>query len=74
MTPPGSACSVGFGTGLSIGTEPLVTTPPGSQRGLHLAVTDIAAARNELIARGVAVGEIHHVEEGRWKPGQDPQR
>jgi len=74
VTPPGSACSIGFGTGLSIGTGLLVTAPPGSQRGLHLVVADIAAARDEFIARGVAVGEIRHLQGGRWKPGRDPQR
>lgn len=51
-----------------------MTAPPGSQRGLHLVVADIAAARDELIARGVAVGEIQHMANGRWRPGIDPQR
>jgi catechol 2,3-dioxygenase-like lactoylglutathione lyase family enzyme len=74
VTPPGSACSIGFGTGLSMGTTPLVTAAPGSQRGLHLVVEDLAAARDELISRGVAVGEIHHVEDGQWKPGLEPNR
>ena len=74
VTPPGSACSVGFGTGLRLDDAPLVTAPPGSQRGLHLVVADITAARDELTARGVAVGEIHHVVDERWQPGLDPQR
>ena len=74
VTPPGSACSIGFGSGLSMGTTPLVTAAPGSQRGLHLVVDDIAAARSELIARGVLVGEIWHMEDGHWKPGLDPGR
>jgi catechol 2,3-dioxygenase-like lactoylglutathione lyase family enzyme len=72
VTPPGSACSVGFGSGLTLGAGPLVTAPPGSQRGLHLVVGDIVAARDELIARGVQVGEIRHMVDGRWKPGADP--
>src|SRR6266404_7169330 len=52
VTPPGSACSIVFGTGMS--------DPNRSARveNLHLVVTDIAAAREELTARGVNVGEI----------------
>lgn len=57
MTPPGSACSVTIGTGLT-------TTPPGSLQGLQLVVTDIAAARAELVARGVEVSQIQHFEDG----------
>jgi catechol 2,3-dioxygenase-like lactoylglutathione lyase family enzyme len=69
VTPPGSACSVHFGTGIT----PAV---PGAANGLWLAVSDIAAARGELIDRGAAVGDIFH----RGGPGQpavggrDPQR
>ena len=54
LTPAGSSCSVGFGTGLDA-----YAGEPGSVRGLHLVVDDIAAVRAELIARGVEVGEIH---------------
>ena len=54
FTPEGSGCSLGFGTGLdAYGGE------PGSVRGVHLAVEDIAAARAELVGRGVDVSEIH---------------
>jgi predicted enzyme related to lactoylglutathione lyase len=54
LTPPGSGCAVGFGTGLDVyGGE------PGSVRGLHLVVEDITEARAELVRRGVDVGEIH---------------
>lgn len=67
VTPPGSACSIGFGTG---GTA----APPGSQQGLHLVVPDIIAARDELIDRGVDVGEVRHIADGRWTPGPDPGR
>jgi hypothetical protein len=74
VTAPGSACSIGFGSGLALDSGPLVTAPPGSQRGLHLAGTDLAAARGELIARGVDVGEIRHVSDGRWQAGLDPDR
>jgi catechol 2,3-dioxygenase-like lactoylglutathione lyase family enzyme len=74
VTPPGSACSIGFGSGLTVDSGPLVTAPPGSQRGLHLAVADLTAARDELIARGIDVGEIRHVQDGRWYAGLDPNR
>jgi catechol 2,3-dioxygenase-like lactoylglutathione lyase family enzyme len=45
LTPPGSACSIQFGTGVSSAT-------PGSLQSLYLAVVDIAAAHEQLIARG----------------------
>ncbi|NUO90088.1 MAG: glyoxalase [Dermatophilaceae bacterium] len=54
LTPPGSGCSVGFGTGLDV-----YAGEPGSVRGLHLVVEDIEQARAELIDRGVEVGDIH---------------
>jgi hypothetical protein len=57
-----------------MGATPLVTATPGSQRGLHLVVEDIAAARTELISRGVLVGEIRHMQDGQWRPGLDPRR
>jgi catechol 2,3-dioxygenase-like lactoylglutathione lyase family enzyme len=72
VTAPGSACSIGFGSGLRLEDRPLVTAAPGSQRGLHLVVEDIAAARDELIARGVSVSEIRHIDDGRWRAGPDP--
>jgi catechol 2,3-dioxygenase-like lactoylglutathione lyase family enzyme len=65
FTPPGSACSITFGKGI-------VDTAPGSVRGLHLVVTDIEAARDELIGRGVEVGEIRHMGPKGWEPGRDP--
>lgn len=67
LTPPGSACSIGFGTGIT-------AAAPGSAQGLHLVVSDILAARAELVARGVDVGEVRHLESGTWVPGPDPQR
>jgi len=67
VTPPGSACSVGFGTGLGLVAE------PGSARGLHLVVSDILAARAEFAGRGVEVSEVRHLESGTWVPGPDPQ-
>ncbi len=54
LTPEGSGCSVGFGTGLDV-----YAGEPGSVRGLHLVVEDVAEARAELVRRGVEVGEIH---------------
>ena len=53
FTPPGSGCSVQFGTRVT-------TAPPGSAQGLYLVVADIAAARDELAARGAAVGDVFH--------------
>jgi catechol 2,3-dioxygenase-like lactoylglutathione lyase family enzyme len=67
MTPPGSACSVSVGKGLT-------DAAPGSIRGLHLVVTDIEAAHAELVERGVEVNEIHHFESGRRMSGPDPER
>jgi catechol 2,3-dioxygenase-like lactoylglutathione lyase family enzyme len=55
LTPPGSACSVTIGTGL---------TP-----GLQLVVADATAAREELAGRGVDVTQIQHIEEGVWVDG-----
>ena len=57
LTPPGSACSVIFGTGIT-------TADPGSAQGLHLVVTDIEAAREDLLARGAEVSEIWHDADG----------
>jgi len=54
LTPEGSGCSVGFGTGLEV-----YAGEPGSIRGLHLVVEDVAEARAELLRRGVDVGEVH---------------
>jgi catechol 2,3-dioxygenase-like lactoylglutathione lyase family enzyme len=53
LTPEGSGCSVGFGTGLDV-----YAGEPGSIRGVHLVVEDITEARAELVRRGVEVGEI----------------
>jgi predicted enzyme related to lactoylglutathione lyase len=67
LTPPGSACSISLGTGIT-------SAAPGSVVGLHLVVTDIEAVRAELVARGVEVSEIRHMGEDGWEPGLDPQR
>ena len=54
VTPEGSGCSLGFGTGLDA-----YAGEPGSVRGLHLVVDDISKVRADLIDRGVAVSDIH---------------
>ena len=72
LTPPGSACSIQIGTGLTI-------APPGSSRATYLAVTDIQAAHRELTARGVTVSGIRHKSpidawKGCYEPGPDAER
>jgi catechol 2,3-dioxygenase-like lactoylglutathione lyase family enzyme len=64
LTPPGSACSITFGVGLT-------KVAPGSAQGMHLVVTDIEAARAELVERGLEVSEIRHFKDGTWHPGPD---
>ena len=54
LTPPGSACSIGMGTGLPAYDD----MPPGAIKGLHLVVADIERARADLVERGVDVGEV----------------
>jgi len=65
LTPPGSACSV-----------TLMANPEaaGSVQGLHLVVTDIEAARAELVGRGADPSEIFHYQSGRQEPGPHPER
>ena len=68
LTPPGSACSIGLGTGLAA-----YEAAPGSVRGLHLVVDGIEKARDELIGRGVDVGEVQDVGGGvRYAGFADP--
>ena len=66
FTPPGSACSIALGTGIT-------DAEPGQARGLHLVVSDIEAARAELAERGIAVNEVRHMRDGAWQPGVDPE-
>lgn len=66
LTPPGSACSITFGRGITEAT-------PGSVVGTHLVVTDLAAARELLVSRGVEVGDIRHMTPDGWQPGPDPE-
>jgi hypothetical protein len=65
MTPTRSACSIAFGKGLT-------TAAPGSAQRLILVVSDIDAARDDLIARGADVSELFHLDGGPV-PGRDPQ-
>lgn len=67
LTPRGSGCSIVIGTGLT-------QTPPGSIQGIQIVVEDVAAAREELLSRGVQMSGIYHYGEngradgpgGRW--------
>jgi catechol 2,3-dioxygenase-like lactoylglutathione lyase family enzyme len=61
FTPPGSSCSIHFGTGIT-------SAVPGSASGNYLVVSDVAAARAELVARGADVSEVFH----RVGPGKPP--
>ena len=66
FTPPGSPSSIQW--------EGTTTMTPGSLQGLLLVVDDIDAARDDLIARGVDVSEVFHLEPGKGRlPGPDPQ-
>ena len=65
LTPPGSACSIALGTGLS-------DMAPGSAQGLQLVVDDIEAARAELAGRGVVVSEVQTFPWGSFVFFSDP--
>ena len=67
LTPPGSACSIAIGVGIT-------TATPGSYVGTHLVVSDIVAAHDELTGRGVEVSDVRHMADGAWQPGPDPNR
>jgi catechol 2,3-dioxygenase-like lactoylglutathione lyase family enzyme len=67
FTPPHSGCSIAFGKGLT-------TAEPGSAQRLELVVSDIDAAREDLISRDVEVSEVFHRDGGRLVPGPDPER
>jgi catechol 2,3-dioxygenase-like lactoylglutathione lyase family enzyme len=67
LTPPGSACSITIGTGVS-------QVAPGTYQGLHLIVNAIEAAHAQLVARGVAVSEPYHFGAAGQTPGLHPQR
>ena len=67
LTPPGSACSITIGTGLT-------QVAPGTYQGLHLVVTDIEAARAWLLERGADVSEPFHFGPEGQTPGLSPGR
>ena len=65
LTPPGSACSIAFGEGLT-------TAPPGTVKGLQMVVADAHAARQELLDRGLDVGEVDEQAWGSFLYFSDP--
>jgi catechol 2,3-dioxygenase-like lactoylglutathione lyase family enzyme len=65
LTPPGSACSIAIGEGIT-------DAAPGSVRGLQLVVSDIEAAHAELVERGVEVSEVERLPWGAFVFFQDP--
>ncbi len=65
LTPPGSACSIAIGKGLS-------SKAPGSVEGLQVVVADVEAARAQLIERGVAASEVQDFPWGRFVYFSDP--
>lgn len=65
LTPPGSACSIALGTGITDAT-------PGSVRGMQLVVPDIHAARAELVERGVEVSDVQEFPWGSFLFFTDP--
>lgn len=67
LTPPGSACSIVLGEGMGG-----IVMPPGSLRGLHLVVANIATARAELAGRGVAMGAIRDLGSIKYAGFEDP--
>jgi catechol 2,3-dioxygenase-like lactoylglutathione lyase family enzyme len=67
-TPPGSACSIVFGTGM----PGISGMDPGSVKGLHLVVADIDEARADLGGRGVQVEEVEDMQGVKYAPFSDP--
>jgi len=65
LTPPGSACSIAIGEGLT-------TAEPGSVKGLQVVVADVHAARAELLSRGVDVPEVQVLDWGSFVWFSDP--
>jgi catechol 2,3-dioxygenase-like lactoylglutathione lyase family enzyme len=65
FTPPGSGCSIIFGKNIT-------AAAPGSAQGLYLIVSDIEAARNELLGRGVEISEVFHDASGVYVGPDEP--
>ena len=68
FTPPGSGCAIVFGTGMG----PITEMKPGSVKGIHLVVKDINQARQALIEREAAVGEITDIGGVKYAWFEDP--
>ena len=68
LTPPGSSCAIVFGTGMG----PITDMTPGSVKGLHLVVDDIAATRAALTGRGIAVSDVDDMGGVRYAYFSDP--
>ena len=64
LTPPGSACSIHLGTST-------IAMEPGSVDGVFLVVSDVLAARAELVERGVDVGDVQVFDEGAYRPARE---
>jgi len=65
LTPPGSACSIAVGTGIT-------DAPPGSVEGMQIVVADVAAARAHLVGRGVEVSDVQDFDWGSFIFFSDP--
>ena len=65
VTPPGSGCSIAFGVGIT-------TKEPGSVEGLQVVVRDVAAAREQLLAKGVEASEVQAFPWGSFTFFHDP--
>jgi catechol 2,3-dioxygenase-like lactoylglutathione lyase family enzyme len=65
FTPPGSGCSIMFGKGIT-------KEAPGSTQGLYLIVSDIEAARAEVLSRGIEISEVFHAAPGQFAGNDEP--
>ncbi len=65
FTPPGSACSIAIGTGVT-------DAPPGSVKGMQMVVSDVRTARAELVERGVEASEVQEFPWGSFTFFEDP--
>jgi catechol 2,3-dioxygenase-like lactoylglutathione lyase family enzyme len=68
LTPPGSACTIVFGTGM----RGISDMQPGSVKGLHLVVTDMSKAREALLKRELEVGEVRDFKGVKYAGFSDP--
>ena len=68
LTPPGTACTIVFGTGMG----DISAMQPGSVKGLHLVVADLREAREALVKRGLEVGEVWDVKGVKYAGFSDP--